>query len=69
MAPATCDECGSEIELVVSNVINHSGSKYTGGNGTHSLTIAAECDCARETPQATELDSIKFSGDPPDGWE
>lgn len=67
--PATCDGCGNEIELVVSNVINHSGSKYTGGDGTFKLMIGAECGCSREKPQATELDSIEFSGNPPDGWK
>ena len=57
------------MEIEVAYLTNHSGSKYSGGNGKYSLSLKASCGCESETPQATELDSIDFSGSPPEGWE
>lgn len=66
----TCDECGEEIRLVAARVtdISTSGKRYTTGSTQFSIGVAAECGCRRETPKATELDSIRFNGEPPESW-
>lgn len=64
----TCDNCNSKIKLVVDTVVNHTGNKYKGGDGSYSLKIKAKCDCTSEKPYPTELDSIEFGGNPPKSW-
>lgn len=66
----TCSNCGEEIEVVVSNVIDlsSSGKRYVPSSEEFSVGLAVECGCTQETAQSTELTSIRFSGRPPEGW-
>ena len=57
-----CEICGQEIRIVVSHSTN-----YSSGEG-FSLSIVAKCGCSKRTPGATDLDTIRFGGELPDGW-
>lgn len=64
-----CDNCNSTVQIVAKSIVNHKGLDYDGANGTYKLKIHAECECLTEQPMMTELDSIEFSGNPPEGWQ
>lgn len=66
--PTICNNCNSEVKLIVNNIVNHSGDTYSGKNGSYKLKIKAECECESKKPRATELDSIEFRGNPPESW-
>lgn len=66
----TCSECGEEIRIAVNRVTDLSKPKKRYGVATKefSVGVVAECGCESEEPKATELDSIRFHGEPPEGW-
>ena len=63
-----CDSCNSEIEINVTYCVNHNPSRSY-GEGSYTLKLEAQCECESESPMATELSSIKFHGNPPEGWQ
>lgn len=66
-----CNECNTEIRPRVGNMIQHSGSSkgYSSRSKKYTVKIVIACECTSESPQATELDSIKVSGEIPDQWK
>jgi hypothetical protein len=68
MNKLVCDDCGSEVQLALTGLTDHGACSYGCHSSSYALRVAATCDCTKETAKATELTTIKFSGESPTGW-
>lgn len=63
-----CDECDEEIRLTVSTLVQHSGCSRGCHSPSYTAKFVLACGCTDESPKATEMDSIRFSGRAPEAW-